>query len=126
LILEQADMSKILVYLTQSREQLEQAEMALEVAKILVDEGHTVTMLFEENFLNMIYRNVIEAQTNPDHQKLAERYSALVAGGAKIELSGPPVQPKRRRGRHFKSLPGFAVPEALLRLSVGQDRIFTY
>jgi hypothetical protein len=126
MILEQTDMSNILVCLTESREQLEQAEMALEVARILVDEGHTVTMLLEENFYKMICCSVMETQTNPDHHKLAESYSALVAGGAKIELSGPPVQPKRRRGRQFKSLPGFAVPEALLRLSVGQDRIFTY
>ncbi len=119
-------MSKILVYLTQGREQLEQAEMALKVANILVDEGHSVTMLLEENFFESIVCSLIDEQTDPDHKKLADFYYHLVSNGVKIEVSGPPIEPEIPKGKQFKPMPGFAVPEALLRLSAGQDRIFTY
>jgi predicted peroxiredoxin len=119
-------MAKILVNLTHGPEELEQAEMALKVAKILVEEGHTVTVLLAEEFCQMVHDGAANISSDVRQRNLRENYSALLRKGAKIELSGPPVLPTRRKSRQFKPLPGFAVPEALLRLSAGQDRIFTY
>jgi predicted peroxiredoxin len=112
-------MAKILVHLTHGPEQPKQAEMAFSVAKKAIDGGHTVTVLLAEDFFPLVH--------NGCQRNLREYYSVLVRQGAKFEVSGPPVQPATKpKGKQFKALPGFAVPEALLRLSVGQDRIFTY
>jgi predicted peroxiredoxin len=119
-------MAKILVNLTHGPEELEQAEMALKVANILVDEGHTVTVLLAEEFFQLVHEGAADLPSEVCQSSLRDYYTTLVRQGAKIELSGPPLKPTRRRSKQFKPLPGFAVPEALLRLSVGQDRIFTY
>jgi predicted peroxiredoxin len=119
-------MAKILVNLTHGPEELAQAEMALKVAKLLVDEGHTVTVLLAEEFFQLVHEGAADITSDVCQRNLREYYATLLREGAKIELSGPPVKPTRRRSRQFKPLPGFAVPEALLRLSAGQDRIFTY
>ena len=119
-------MAKFLVNLTHGPEELEQAEMALKVAKILIDEGHTVTVLLAEEFCQLVQDEAANISSDVCQRNIREYYATLVQRGAKIELSGPPIKPTRRRSKQFKPLPGFAVPEALLRLSAGQDRIFTY
>lgn len=119
-------MAKILVHLTHGPEQPQQAEMAFSVAKKAIDGGHTVTVLLAENFLPLVHNGANNITSDVCQRNLREYYCALVKQGARIEVSGPPVQPTKPKFKHFKPLPGFAIPEALLRLSVGQDRIFTY
>jgi hypothetical protein len=119
-------MAKILVNLTHGPDEIEQAEMALKVAKLLVDEGHTVTVLLAEEFCQLVHDGAANNPSDVYQEHLRESYNTLLRQGATIELSGPPLKPTRRRSKQFKPLPGFAVPEALLRLSAGQDRIFTY
>jgi uncharacterized protein len=119
-------MAKILVHLTHGPEESQQAEMALKVAKILVNEGHTVTVLLAEEFFELVHDDAANITSDVYQRNLRESYNTLLSQGARIELSGPPVKPTRRRSKQFKPLPGFAVPEALLRLAAGQDRIFTY
>ncbi len=119
-------MAKILVNLTHGPDELEQAEMALKVAKLLIDEGHTVTVLLAEEFCQLVHDGAANLSSDVGQRNLREYYTTLLQQGATIELSGPPIKPKRRKSKAFKPLPGFAVPEALLRLSAGQDRIFTY
>ena len=119
-------MAKILVHLTHGPEEPQQAEMAFSVAKNASDGGHTVTVLLSENFFPLVRDGAANISSDVCQRTLREYYSALLARGVKIELSGPPIQPTKPKNKQFKPLPGFAVPEALLRLSVGQDRIFTY
>jgi predicted peroxiredoxin len=120
-------MAKILVHLTHGPEQPKQAEMAFSVAKKAIDGGHTVTVLLAEDFFPLVHNGAANITSDVCQRNLREYYSVLVRQGAKFEVSGPPVQPATKpKGKQFKALPGFAVPEALLRLSVGQDRIFTY
>ena len=119
-------MAKILVHLTHGPEQPRQAEMAFSVAKNAIEGGHTVTVLLAENFFPLVHNGAANITSDVCQRNLREYYSALVRQGAKFEVSGPPLQPTKSKIKHFKPLPGFAVPEALLRLSVGQDRIFTY
>jgi predicted peroxiredoxin len=119
-------MAKILVHLSHGPEEPKQAEMAFSVAKNAIETGHTVTVLLSENFFPLVHDGAANISSDICQRNLREYYTALVAHGAKIELSGPPVQPTKPKNKQFKPLPGFAVPEALLRLSVGQDRIFTY
>jgi predicted peroxiredoxin len=119
-------MAKILVNLTHGPEEFEQAAMALKVAKLLVDEGHTVTVLLAEEFCQLVHDGAANIPSDVCQKNLRESCNSLLREGAKIELSGPPIKPTRRKSKQFKPLPGFAVPEALLRLSAGQDRIFTY
>ena len=119
-------MSKILVHLTHGPEEPKQAMMAFSAAKNAIDGGHTVTVLLAENFFPLVHQGAANITSDVCQRSLREYYSALVRQGARIELSGPPLQPTKPKSKTFKPLPGFAVPEALLRLSVGQDRIFTY
>jgi predicted peroxiredoxin len=119
-------MAKILVHLTHGPEEPKQAEMAFSVAKNAIEGGHTVTVLLAENFFPLVHDGAANISSDVCQRNLREYYSALVRQGAKIEVSGPPMQPTKPKGKQLKALPGFAVPEALLRLSVGQDRIFTY
>lgn len=100
--------------------------MAFLVAKNAIEGGHTVTLLLSENFFPLVHNGSANISSDVCQRVLREYYTALVARGAKIEISGPPVKPTKPKSKQFKPLPGFAVPEALLRLSVGQDRIFTY
>jgi len=119
-------MSKILVHLTHGPEEPKQAEMAFSMAKNAIDGGHTVTVLLPEKFFPLALDAAADIASDVCQRSLREHYSALVRQGAKIEVSGPPVKPVHSQARPFKPLPGFAVSEALLRLSAGQDRIFTY
>jgi hypothetical protein len=119
-------MANILVHLSQGPEQPRQAEMAFSVAKNAIEGGHTVTVLLSENFFPLVHDGAANISSDVCQRNLREYYCALVKQGAKIEISGPPVQPTKPKFKRFKPLPGFAVPEALLRLSVGKDRIFTY
>jgi len=119
-------MAKILVHLTHGPEEPRQAEMAFSVAKNAIEGGHTVTVLLAENFFPLVHDGVANIPSDVCQRNLREHYSALVRQGARIEVSGPPMKPPRPKSKQFKALQGFAVPEALLRLSIGQDRIFTY
>ncbi len=119
-------MAKILVHLTHGPEDPQQAEMAFSAAKNAIDGGHTVTVLLAENFLPLVHDGAANIPSSVCQRKLRESYTTLVKQGAKIEVSGPPLHLPRPRSKLSKSMPGFEVPEAFLRLSVGQDRIFTY
>ncbi len=119
-------MSKILVHLTHGPEEPKQAEMAFTLAKNAMDGGHIVTVLLSEKFLPLVHDGAANIASEVCQRSLREYFTALVRQGAKIEVSGPPLEPATSQAVPFKPLPGFAVSEALLRLSAGQDRIFTY
>ena len=119
-------MAKILVHITHGPDELKQAELAFSAAKNAIEGGHTVTVLLSQEFFPLVQNGASNITSDVCQRSLREYYTTLLKKGAKIELSGPPVQPTKPKNKQFKPLPGFAVPEALVRLSAGQDRIFTY
>ncbi len=112
-------MAKILVHITHGPEEIKQAEMAFSAAKHAIDDGHTVTVLLAQDFFPLVHDGAANVTSDVCQRSLREYYTILLKKGARIELSGPPVQPTKPKNKQFKPLPGFAVPEALVRLSAG-------
>lgn len=59
--------------------------------------------------------------------KLRDSYDAVVAGGAKIYVSGMSANSRGLSAADIEGKPAqFAMPNVLVRLAVEHDRIFTY
>lgn len=120
-------MSKILVHVTHGPEQSTRAALAFLVAKTVIDEGHTVSLFFAGDAVQLIRDAVLDNLSGLGTGKLREHYDAIVAGGGRFYLSG---MSSKARGVTEADLIGkpaeFAMPNVLVRLSLEHDRMFTY
>src|SRR5688572_4714620 len=120
-------MAKILVHITHGPEHPTRAALGFLVAKSALDEGHEVTMFLAGDAVQLVRDSVLDNLVGLGTGKLRELYDALVAGGVRIYLSG---MSSKVRGVSDSDLAGkpveFAMPNVLVRLSLENDRMFTY
>lgn len=120
-------MAKILVHLTHGPEQPTRAALAFFVARAALEEGHQATLFLAGDAVQLLRDAVLDSLTGLGTGSLREHYDALVAGGARFYVSG---LSSRSRGLAQAELGGkpaeFATPQALVRLSLEHDRMFTY
>lgn len=118
---------KILVHVTTGPENPTRAALAFAVAKAALDEGHQVSVFLAGDAVQLVREGVLESLTGLGTGRLREPYDALVAGGARLYLSGGS---SKARGVTEQDLAGkpaeFAGPPQLVRLSLDHDRMFTY
>jgi uncharacterized protein len=120
-------MAKILVHLTHGPDNPTRAALAFLVAKAALAEGHQVSMFLAGDAVQLIRDPVLDHLSGLGTGRLREHYDAVVAGGARLYLSGMSAQ---SRGLGADALAGkpaeFAMPEVLVRLALEHDRMFNY
>src|SRR3972149_821934 len=120
-------MAKILVHVTNAPENPTRAALAFLVAKSAIDEGHSVSLFLAGDAVQVLRDAVLDNLAGLGTGKLREHYDAIVAGGGRLYLSGMSGKARGLRGADIKGKPAeFAMPNALVRLSLEHDRMFTY
>jgi predicted peroxiredoxin len=120
-------MAKILIHLTHGPEAPTRAALAFLVAKAAIDEGHSVSLFLAGEAVQLLRDAILDNLIGLGTGKLREHYEAIVAAGGRFYLSGMSA---KARGVTDADLHGksaeFAMPNALVRLSLESDRMFTY
>ncbi len=119
--------SRILVHVTHGPEQPTRAALAFLVAKSAIDEGHGVTLFLAGDAVLLLRDSVLDAVAGVGTGKLRDSYDAIVKGGGRFYLSGMSSQARGLTEADLKGKPAeFAQPTVLVRLSLENDRMFTY
>jgi predicted peroxiredoxin len=120
-------MAKILVHVTHGPENPTRAALAFLVAKSAADEGHTVSMFLAGDAAQLLRDAVLDNLNGLGTGRLRESFDALHGKGVRFYVSGMSA---KLRGVADADLAGksaeFATPNALVRLSLEHDRVFTY
>ena len=120
-------MAKILVHLTHGPEHPTRAALAFLVAKAAIEEGHTVTLFLAGDSVQLMRDGVLDSLSGLGTGKLRESCDAVVAGGARIFVSGMSANSRGLSTADIEGKPAqFAMPSMLVRLAVEHDRMFTY
>jgi predicted peroxiredoxin len=97
------------------------------MAKILVHEGHTVSLFLAGDAVQLLRDPVLDQLTGLGTGKLRELYDAVVAGGGRFYLSGMSGKARGLGDGDLNGKPAeFAMPTRLVQLSLECDRMFSY
>jgi predicted peroxiredoxin len=118
---------KILVHVTQGTENPTRAALAFLIARTAIEEGHLVTLFLAGDAVQLMRDGVLDSLSGLGTGKLREHYDAIVKGGGKFYLSGMSSKARGLVEADLKGKPAeLATPSVLLRLSLENDRMFTY
>ena len=118
---------KILIHITNGPENPTRAALGFLMAKTATEEGHSVTLFLAGDAAQLLRNDVLDNLTGLGTGKLREHYDAIVKGGGKFYLSGMSSKARGVMEADLKDKPAeFAMPKALLQLSVESDRMFVY
>jgi predicted peroxiredoxin len=119
--------AKLLVHVTCGPEHPTKAALAFLVARAAIDEGHEVTMFLAGDGVQLVRDGVLDSLTGLGTGSLRESFDAVVAGGAKLYVSG---MSSKARGVGQPDLEGkpaeMAMPSRLVQLAFEADRVITY
>jgi predicted peroxiredoxin len=122
-----ANEAKILIHLTQGPENPTRAALAFLVAKTALSEGHSVSLFLAGDAVQLLRDGVLDNLSGLGTGKLREHYDAIVKGGGKFYLSAGSSKARGVTDADLKGKPAeFALPDVLVRLSLENDRMFTY
>lgn len=120
-------MAKILVHITCGPNDPTRAALGFLVAKAALDEGHQVSVFLAGDAVQLLRDAVLDNLSGLGTGKLREHHDALVAGGARLYVSGLSA---KSRGVLDADIAGksaeFALPARLVQLALEHDRTFTY
>jgi uncharacterized protein len=120
-------MPKLLVHVTCGPDDPTRAALAFLVARTALEQGHEVSLFLAGDAVQLLRDGVIDALSGLGSGRLREHVDALVAGGARIHLSGMSA---KARGLTEGDIAGksasFAMPDVLVRLTFEHDRVLTY
>jgi predicted peroxiredoxin len=119
--------AKLLVHVTCGPEHPTKAALAFLVARAAIDDGHEVTMFLAGDGVQLVRDGVLDSLTGLGTGSLRESFDAVVAGGAKLYVSG---MSSKARGVGQPDLEGkpaeMAMPSRLVQLAFEADRVITY
>jgi predicted peroxiredoxin len=119
--------ARVLVHITTGPENPTRAALGFLVAKTALDEGHEVTMFLAGDGVQLVRENVLDSLTGLGTGSLREWYDALVAGGARLYLSGMSSSARGVSEQDLEGKPAeLAQPTKLVQLMVECDRVVTY
>lgn len=120
-------MAKILVHVTHGSENPTRAALAFLVAKSALTEGHSVSLFLAGDAAVLIRDSVIDSLVGLGTGSLREHFDALVKGGARFYVSGMSAKSRGVSDADIAGKPAeFAMPNVLVQLSLGHDRMFNY
>jgi uncharacterized protein len=120
-------MASILVHVTSGPEQPTRATLAFFVAKAALQEGHSVSVFLAGDAVQLLRDAVLDSLVGLGTGTLREHYDALVAGGARLYVSGGSSQARGVLAGDLAGKPAeFGSPAKLVKLTMEHDRLFTY
>ena len=118
---------KILIHITHGPEHPTRAALGFLIAKTAIEEGHTATLFLAGDAVQLIRDAVLDNLIGLGTGKLREHYDAIVKGGGKFYLSGMSSKSRGLTEEDLKGKPAvLSPPNVLLKLSLENDRMFTY
>lgn len=116
-------MSKLLIHITRGPEDPTRAALGFLVAKAAVEEGHEVSLFLAADAVQLLRPAVLDSLVGLGTGSLRESYDALVAGGARLYVSG---MSSKARGFDPEGAAEPALPNRLVELAFEADRVITY
>jgi uncharacterized protein len=116
-------MAKLLINVTHGPEHPTRAALGFLIGRAAVEAGHEVTIFLAGDAVQLMREAVLDSLAGLGTGSLRESYDALVAGGARIYVSG-----MSSKARGFEpAAPVEAVqPAMLVELTFEADRVLTY
>ncbi|MFN2469602.1 MAG: DsrE family protein [Gaiellaceae bacterium] len=120
-------MARILVHITHGPEHPTRAALGFLVGRAAVDDGHEVSMFLAGDAVQLLRDAVLDNLGGLGTGSLRESYDAVVAGGARIYVSGMSSKARGVTEAELEGKPAeFAQPNVLVRLALEHDCVFTY
>jgi predicted peroxiredoxin len=120
-------MGKLLVHITHGPEAPTRAALGFLVARTAVDEGHEVTLFLAGDAVQLVRDPVLDALSGVGTGSLRESFDAVVAGGARLYLSGMSSKARAVSEADLAGKPAeLAPPNRLVQLTFEADRVLTY
>ncbi len=120
-------MGSLLVHITSGPEAPTRAALGFLVARAAVQAGHEVSVFLAADAAQLVRSGVIDSLQGLGTGALAETVPAVVEGGASVFVSG---MSGKARGLTEDDLTAmgaqFAMPDKLVELTFGCDRVLTY
>jgi uncharacterized protein len=122
---------KILFHVAQGPEPSSRAALAFLIAKVALDEGHSVSLYLSGDSARLLRAGAMEEVSDRGlgklTGKLGELYDAIAAGGAKFYVAGTPGNGCGLTAADLRGRPAeFAAPDLLRRLLLEHDEVLTY
>ena len=120
-------MGALLVHITCGPEAPTRAALGMLVARAAIEEGHQVDVFLAGDAVQLIRDGVLDALTGLGTGSLRESFDAVVAGGGRFHLSGMSSKARAVGEADLAGKPAeFAMPQKLVQLTFGADRVLTY
>lgn len=120
-------MGSLLVHITHGPDAPTRAALGFLVARTALQQGHDVSMFLAGDAAALVRRDVIGDLQGVGTGALAEHVPAVVDGGAHIFVSGMSANARDIPESELESLGAqFAMPDKLVELTFGCDRVLTY
>jgi len=115
--------AKVLIHITRGPEDPTRAALGFLVGKAAVEDGHDVSLFLAADAVQLLRPAVLDSLVGLGTGSLRESYDALVAGGARIFVSG---MSSKARGFDPDGVAEAATPNRLVELALEHDRVITY
>ena len=118
---------KILVHLTTGPENPTKAALAFLVARTAIEQGHTLSMFLAGDAVQLLRDAALDSVAGVGTGKLREHFDIIAKGGGRFYLSGMSSSARGVTAADLQGKPAeLAPPTVLLKLSLENDRMFTY
>ena len=120
-------MAKLLVHLTHGPESPTRAALGFLVARAALDAGHEVSLFLAGDAVQLLRDAVLDNLSGLGTGNLRESYDAVVAGGARLYVSGMSGKARGLVDADLEGKPAEqAMPSRLVELTLEHDRVLTY
>ncbi len=120
-------MPSLLIHATHGPESPTRAALAFLVARAAIDAGHDVSMFLAGDAVTLVRPPVRSALAGLGTGSLAESFDAVVAGGARLCLSGGSSAARGLAAAELEGLPAeLASPARLVELTFAHERTLVY
>jgi uncharacterized protein len=118
---------KFLIHITTGPENPTRAALGFLIAKTAAEEAHEVNLFLAGDAVQLLRDDVLNSLAGLGTGKLREHYDVIVKNGGRFYLSGMSSKARGVTAADLKGKPAeLAMPDVLLRLSIGSDRMFVY
>ena len=117
----------ILVHLTTGPENPTKAALAFLVARTAIEQGHAVSMVLAGDAVQLLRDAALDSVAGVGTGQLREHFDIIAKGGGRFYLSGMSSSARGVTAADLQGKPAeLAPPTVLLKLSLANDRMFTY
>jgi predicted peroxiredoxin len=118
---------KLLVHMTHGPEAPTRAALGFLVARAAVEAGHDVSLFLAGDAVHLLRDAVLDNLNGLGTGSLRESFDSVVAGGARIYVSGMSAKARGLEQVDLEGKPAeLAMPARLVELAFEHDRVLTY